>query len=250
MASNNTAQHGSRDPKPAPLGIMTRALSLPRLILRVAATTWLVGVILLSTAGFAAAFGPDKPIESFAGKFVTSLIYKGMAVFQDPRLQPAERDRRFTRLIDENLDIQKIARFTLGRYWNSATEKERRDFAAVLPGYLAQAFAGRISQFAGALVEIVRTSRVNDEIHVVTKIYFMGPRPSTASTSEFELGWLVGQTEGGFRIEDLDIEGTSLELTERTDVTSLIERTGATVTGAVNNMRQTLGQTLAGPADQ
>jgi phospholipid transport system substrate-binding protein len=250
MASKNTAQHGPRDPKPARLPILTRALNLPRLVFRAAAITSLVGGLVLSTGGVAAAFGPDKPIESFAGKFVTSLIYKGMAVFQDPRLQPAERDRRFTRLIDENLDIQKIARFTLGRYWTSATEKERQDFLQVLPAYLAQAFAGRISQFAGALVEVVRTSRVNDDIHVVTRIYFMGPRPSTASTSEFELGWLVGQTAGGFRVEDLDIEGTSLELTERSDVTSLIERTGATVTGAVNDMRQTLGQTLAGPADQ
>jgi phospholipid transport system substrate-binding protein len=226
--------------------VVVQVLSLQHVILKAAAMTGLVITIILSASGLAAAFAPDKPVESYAGEFIKGLIYKGMAVFQDPQLTTAERDRRFTQLIEQNLDIQKIARFTLGRYWISATEKERQDFINVLPGYLGQAFAGRISQFAGALVEVVRASRVNDETHVVTRIYFMGPRPSSASTSEFELGWLVGQTVSGFRVEDLDIEGTSLELTERTDLTSLIERTGATVTGAVNNMRQT----LKGSADE
>jgi phospholipid transport system substrate-binding protein len=254
MASNDTAQQGPRDRKSLRLDpwlgarrILRQTLGLQHLVLKAARMTGLVIIIALATGGSATAFGPDKPVESFAGKFVVGVIYKGMALFQDPRLAPADRGRRFTQLIEQNLDIQKIARFTLGRYWNSATEKERQDYVEVLPGYLGQAFSGRISQFTGALVQVVRTSRVNNDIHVVTRIYFMGPRPSAASTSEFEIGWLVGQTAGGFRIEDLDIEGTSLELVERTDVMSLIERSGTTVTGAVNDMRQTLGQTFAGP---
>ena len=207
----------------------------------------LVAVILVSTGSFAA--GPARSVDGSdsAGKFITGVIYKGMAVFQDPRLTQVERDRRFARLVEQNLDIQKIARFTLGRYWNRATEQERRDYVEVLPGYLAQAFAGRISQFAGALVQVVRTSRVDDNTHVVTRIYFIGQRPSSASTSEIEVGWLVGQTSGSFRVEDIDLEGTSLELVERTDVTSRIERIGATVTAIVNDMRVSLGQTLAGP---
>jgi phospholipid transport system substrate-binding protein len=254
MASNNTAQHGPRDRKSTRLyrslqarRMVGRALRFQHLALKTVAVTGLVVMMGLATSGSARAFAPDQPVESFAGKFVVSVIYKGMALFEDPVLTPVERERRFTQLIGQNLDIQKIARFTLGRYWNRATEKERQDFVEVLPGYLGQAFGGRISQFAGALVQVVRTSRVDNDIHVVTRIYFMGQRPSAASTSEFEVGWLVGQTAGGFRIEDLDIEGTSLELVERTDVTSLIERSGASVAGAVTDMRQSLGQTLAGP---
>lgn len=253
MASHDSVKRWSIELKPACLRptrgawrVAEQALNLRHVILKAAAMTGLVITIMLSASGLAAAFAPDKSIESYAGEFVKGLIYKGMAVFQDPLLTAAERDRRFARLIGQNLDIEKIARFTLGRYWNSATERERQDFINVLPGYLGQAFAGRISQFAGALVEIVRASRVNNEIHVVTKIYFMGPRPSSASTSEFELGWLVGQTASGLRVDDLDIEGTSLALTERTELTSLIERSGATVTGAVNNIRQT----LTGSADE
>jgi len=247
MASNNNARHGPRDPEAASPQIVTPALSLPRFVSRATAMAGLVAVILVSTGSFAA--GPARSVDGSdsAGKFITGVIYKGMAVFQDPRLTQVERDRRFARLVEQNLDIQKIARFTLGRYWNRATEQERRDYVEVLPGYLAQAFAGRISQFAGALVQVVRTSRVDDNTHVVTRIYFIGQRPSSASTSEIEVGWLVGQTSGSFRVEDIDLEGTSLELVERTDVTSRIERIGATVTAIVNDMRVSLGQTLAGP---
>jgi len=209
---------------------------------KAAATTSLV--ILMSTGAFAAAPGTEKPS---AGQFITGVIYEGMAVFQDPQLSPAQRDRRFGQLIRQNFDVERIARFTLGRHWTRATEKERRDFAEVLPDYFAQAFAGRIGQFAGAVVQVVRTSRVNDNAHVVTRIYFPGLRPSAASTNEIEVGWLIGETAAGYRIEDLDLEGTSLELTERADVASLIERTGATITGAVNDMRAKTGQTVAGP---
>jgi len=247
MASNNIARQGPKTAEPARLPLVTPFAGTRRRILKAAALTWLAGSIVLSTGGFATAFAPDNSAEAVAGQFVTGVIYKGMTLFQDPQLTSAERDRRFAKVIEQNIDIPGIARFTLGRYWNRATEKERRDYAEVLPPYLAQAFAGRIGQFAGAMVQVVRTDRVNDRIHVVTRIYFAGPRPNSASTNELELGWLVTQTPAGFRIIDLDIAGTSLELTERTDVASRIERTGATVSGAVNDMRQTLGMTVAGP---
>jgi phospholipid transport system substrate-binding protein len=164
-----------------------------------------------------------------------------MKIVDDPALDPAERDRRFTELLARNVDTPRIARFVLGRYWNSASDRERKEFVGVYPPYLAKAFAGRLGQFAGAIVSVSSTKRLDDDIRIKTNIHFVGPRPSSASTSEWEIGWLVRSTPDGFKIEDVDIQGASLRLHERTNLMTLIATAGETVAGLIKVIRGSLG---------
>jgi len=183
---------------------------------------------------------PDPQPEKDAGKFVLGVIYAGMALFSDQRMDPAERDARFSQLVAENLDTQRIARFVLGRHWDTASEREREAFMRVYPSYLARIFETRIGQFGGAMVSVSSVKATGGETRVTTVLEFLGPRPSAASVSEMEIGWLVRATPDGFKIEDIDYQGISLKLEQRSDVTAIVAQVGETVEGLVRYILDSL----------
>lgn len=205
-----------------------------------AAVVTAISVALILTSLLSAGPAFSREPESDAGKFVLGVLYSGMALFADQRIDEFERDRRFARLIAENLDTPRIARFVLGRYWNAASERERDDFIEVYPTYLARAFGERIGQFSGAMVSISNVKPTDGEIRVTTTIEFLGPRPTMANVSKTEITWLVRSTPDGLKIEDIDYQGISLELQQRTDLTGTITRVGETVAGLVRFILESL----------
>ena len=63
-----------------------------------------------------------------ASSFMQSLGSKAIHELTDPGVPQAERQARFRALLDGHFDIPAIAKFTLGRYWRTATEEQRTDF--------------------------------------------------------------------------------------------------------------------------
>jgi phospholipid transport system substrate-binding protein len=183
---------------------------------------------------------PNPLPEKDAGKFVLGVVYSGMALFSDPRMDPAERDTRFSRLVGENLDTPRIARFVLGRHWDTASESEREAFMRVYPSYLARIFETRIGQFGGSMVSVSTVKAIDGETRVTTVFEFLGPRPTATSVSEMEISWLVRPTPDGFKIEDIDYQGVSLKLQQRSDVTGLVAQVGETVEGLVRYILDSL----------
>lgn len=208
--------------------------------IRAAALVATVGVALMLAALLSGGSVPSRQPENDAGKFVLGVIYSGMALFADQSIDQTERDRRFAQLVTENLDTPRIARFVLGHYWNPASERERKEFIKVYPPYLARAFGQRIGQFSGTMVSVSSIKTSDGETQVNTIFEFLGPRPTTASISEMEIAWLVRATPNGFKIEDIDYQGISLKLQQRTDVMSIVARVGETVAGLVRFILESL----------
>src|SRR6185312_8788392 len=61
----------------------------------------------------------------------------------------AQRLQRFRELFASRFDIPGIGQFVLGRYWRVATPQEQQDFLKLLNEYLAQAYSGRLREYAG-----------------------------------------------------------------------------------------------------
>jgi phospholipid transport system substrate-binding protein len=80
---------------------------------------------------------------------VTDFGNRMLQVLNDP-LSPAERQKRLGALLDQDFDFVKIGRFVFGRYWQSATDQEKREFAPVFRDYVAQSYSGLFNEFTGA----------------------------------------------------------------------------------------------------
>src|SRR5207302_5972551 len=60
----------------------------------------------------------------------------------------------FGALLDKDFDFVRIGRFVLGRYWQTATDQQKQEFALVFRDYVVQSYSVRFAEFRGASFKV------------------------------------------------------------------------------------------------
>ena len=63
-----------------------------------------------------------------AENFVRSLGDEAISILDTTRNNPDTRREEFKRILNAKFDMDTIARFAMGRYWNIATESEKKEY--------------------------------------------------------------------------------------------------------------------------
>lgn len=129
----------------------------------------------------------------------------------------AKKQDRMRKLIDETIDVQGIARFALGRYWNTANNAERAEFVAVFPDILVNYVHGLLGEHRGVNFTIDRTTPLGGGFQVWTVVLMAGVPP-------IHLTWSVVAMNGATKIVDIAAEGVSLRITQHNDCASFLAR--------------------------
>src|SRR5215472_16180825 len=74
------------------------------------------------------------------------------------KISPTVRQARFRELFETDFDVPGIARFVLGRYWRSASEREQQEFLQLFEDYVVFVYSARLADFGGEIFK-VRGSR-------------------------------------------------------------------------------------------
>jgi phospholipid transport system substrate-binding protein len=170
-----------------------------------------------------------------AGVFINHLVNAALQVLAQPKTNQAQREQGFDRLLRENFDIPRIARFVLGRYWNTTSEPDRRKFIDTYREFIIKTYATRFGEYSGEIVRVTGSRAESSDVTIVnSEIVHPNGDPAAKVT------WRVQQTGGDYKIVDVDVEGISMMLTQREEFASVIQRTGGTVTGLIQVMQQKL----------
>ena len=132
-----------------------------------------------------------------------------------------KKKARFTKLFNEDLDLDFIGKFVLGRYWKTSTPQQRTDFIDVYRKLNIQTWSERFNEFKGKHFEFLGTekSKSTDQIFVNTQ---------------------VPMEEGALRIVDIIIENVSLAQTARSEYTAYIKQSPNGVDGLIKDLRARL----------
>jgi phospholipid transport system substrate-binding protein len=191
---------------------------------------------LVLAFGFAllAAGTPRAPAlaASDAAAVVTDFGTHMLQMLNDPQVPQAERQKRFGALLDKDFDFVKIGRFVLGRYWQTASDPEKQQFAPVFRDYVVQSYSVRFGEFDGVTLK-------------VTGERPEGPGSTIVSTTVMQRGaqtpakvdWRVSTETGSPKITEVIVDGISMSLTHRQEFSSLIERSGGGVSGLIAQLR-------------
>jgi phospholipid transport system substrate-binding protein len=208
-----------------------------RLSRRAALLAWTAagGLAVLARAAAlapAAAQGADATAEAFierlGGQTVGTLAEKSAPV--------RERVARLKGVLNQAADLPYIARVILGRSWRQASEEQRAEYLRLFDALVLQTMAERIDSYSGQTFEIAG-SRVVDEADTIVSTNIA--QPSGGPT--YRVNWRVRkQDAGGFRLIDIEAEGVSLVLTQRSEVNDIVGRSG--VDGLLAEMRRRLEQ--------
>jgi phospholipid transport system substrate-binding protein len=189
---------------------------------------WFAFFALMLTAGTLAA-PPRAVAQADPVAFINELGVQAIQVL-GPSVQPPARVQRFRELFSSDFDLPGISRFVLGRYWRAATPEQQQQFQGLLREYLAQAYAGRLAQYAGEKFQALNAQTQGEETVVFSEI-------TTNAGGKIRIEWhLVNQ--GGWKITDAFVAGVSMAVTERDEFASVIQQGGGQVQYLIDRLRQ------------
>jgi len=144
-----------------------------------------------------------------------------------------EKRRRLEPLIEEAVDVDGIARFCLGRFWNAASSAQQQQFTQLFHAVLLKNITGKLGQFQGVTFNPTSTTQREADSLVGTTIRRPNQQPNNVQ-------WVVSRATGRPKIIDVIAEGTSLRLTQRSDYSAYLTRNNSDVNALISAIRQQL----------
>lgn len=192
--------------------------------------------ILLFLGLFGAVFQANAAIDGTeAENFIKKTTQQGIEELINSKVSEAEKKVRFTKLFNEDLDLDFIGKFVLGRYWKTSTPKQRTDFIDVYRKLNIQTWSERFNEFKGKHFEFLGTesSKSADQIFVNTQVPMDEGAPASVK-------WRLKETNGRLRIVDIVIENVSLAQTARSEYTAYIKKSPNGIDGLIKDLRARL----------
>jgi len=177
--------------------------------------------IYIVSAGHLALGAPAQNAEAFISTLASDALTTLSA-----KLSEADLEKRFQSLLEKNFDMPRIARFVLGRYWNSATDQEKQDFQKLFEAYVVRAYSVRFSEYSGETVKVT-SSRPQSQDTVIVASQILQPD----NAPPVKVDWIVRKNADDFRISDVSVDGVSMVLTQKQEFAAVIEHNGGGVTG-------------------
>ena len=197
---------------------------------------FLTGAFILM-AGILAAH-PPAAAAADPTALISNLGSQALAVLGKGTNEP-QRVARFRELLREDFDVPGIARFVLGRYWNTATEEQRAEFVKLFENYVAAAYATRLAEYAGEQFKVTGSRPDGDGAIVSSQIL----RP--AGAAPIKVDWRLTGRNGNYKISDVSVDGISMAVTQRSEFASVIQHSGGQLQGLIAMLREKTGGAAA-----
>jgi phospholipid transport system substrate-binding protein len=137
------------------------------------------------------------------------------------QISHAERERIADSVL-EHMDVNAIARFTLGRHGRAMSETDKARFASAFENFLRRQIEMNASEFIGVQIKVTKTVERNARDAVVTTQVEGNGSPIT-------LRWRVIERAGKWSVVDLEFAGLWLAIEQRAQVSAILDRPGADI---------------------
>lgn len=195
-----------------------------------------VGGLSYASSGAGEIENAEQRIER-AQEFIDKVARDAISFISDEDLSKEEKIKEFEKLLSANFDMETIARFSLGRYWRQASEQQLEEYTALFKKMVLQVYSKRFNEYNG------QTLRVNGSQATGKRDVIVNSFIDNGDNSKILIQWRVRQTEDGFKIVDIIVEGVSMVITQRSDFASVMQRGGGNVDVLINRLRERTRET-------
>lgn len=167
-----------------------------------------------------------------AVKMVQDLTKEGIEKIINSSDSAEEKNKIFRKLFTENLDLDFIGKYVLGRYWRTATPSQKKEFIDLYKEFNVKTWSARFDEFKGKEFIFNGTSAANNpnQIFVDTSVPMQEGKPASVK-------WRVSNVNGKLKIIDIIIENVSLAQTARNEYTAFIAKSPKGIDGLLENLR-------------
>ena len=168
--------------------------------------------------------------------FIEGLATEAVKSLATADIGPAERRRRFRKIMLKSFAFKRIARWALGRYWRRATSIERNEYLKLFEDLLVMVYADRFASYSGESLNVESSEmRGKNDILVHSKIVRSEGQKSVS------IAWRLSKDKldnGAFKITDIMVEGMSMGITQQKEFSSVIRKNGNGVQGLLDELKK------------
>jgi len=171
-----------------------------------------------------------------AATFIDDMAKRAIGILQAGGAATAQGKAQFTQILNQGFDLPTIGRFVLGRYWNSATPQQQREYMDLFERMIVETYSRRFQNYQGETLVVKGTRAVgngNDTL-VATEIRQKDGPP-------ISVDWRVRQAGGGYKVVDVIVARVSMSVTQRDEFASVIAQNGGNIDGLLQAMRRQAG---------
>ena len=122
-------------------------------------------------------------------------------------------------IAENNVDIDGIGLYTLGKYRKKISEDERIKYKKLFKSYFLKSFSSRLVDYSDPKINVVSEKKINEKYTIVTTVL-----EATSKNPQIKINWRI-YTKNPKRplIRDLIVEGLSLARTQKEEFNSIIQ---------------------------
>jgi phospholipid transport system substrate-binding protein len=169
-----------------------------------------------------------------ASAFVKSTGDRLVAIVNGPGSATTKR-AAMTQILDNDVDVDGIGRFCLGRFWRQATPEQQKQYLTLFHQVLVTNITSKLGEYQGVTFTMGRSKPQDEEVVVSTTVV----RPNNPPTA---VDWIIANPSSQPKIIDVVAEGTSLRLTQRQDYASYLTHNNNNVDALIAAMKNQVSQ--------
>lgn len=187
-----------------------------------------------------AATNQGGAVERGAFDFVKSVTDRGLKFLSGPSAGQPAKQAEFRGLLDSSFDLNTISRFVLGRYWNTATPAQQKEYQQLFRNMIVDTYSARFTEYKGQQLDVKSYRSIGKGDTLVTS--YMIP---ANGGEQVQIDWRVRKNGAAYKIVDVIVAGVSMSVTQRSDFASVIQRGGGNIEALLTELRN--GRSAAAP---
>ena len=166
-------------------------------------------VLCLAVSGFAL---PEPQVQ------VEKMVNSVLEILQNQNLSAQQKKQQVSGRVQDYLNMDSMARRTLGAYWDGATEEQRQRFSDLFVKVLEGTYLNKIDDYSSGAVKYLK-QRVKDDKAIIDTVI-------VSDELEIPVQYKMIYENGSWQVFDLVIEGVSLIRNYRESYSEIIRRDG------------------------
>jgi phospholipid transport system substrate-binding protein len=177
--------------------------------------TSLVIVMALATASLPATREAPTPLAK-----VKTTLGEALAILHDQKMAVEERRRALLELAERNLDLQRMARGSLGDHWNELTPAEHDEFVSLFGAFIEAAYLTQIQDYVELNIT-VGDERIAGPDYALVDATVIQPHEEV-----LPITFMLERRGDDWIVYDVEVEDVSMVENYRTQFNRVIKRQG------------------------
>ena len=165
---------------------------------------------LLFTTSFAIAKNPSD--------LIVDIVDEASSILSS-EISDSDKISKLNAIAEDNVDIEGIGFYTLGKYRKSISEDEKIKYTKLFKSYFLKSFSSRLVTYTDPKINVISEKKINEKYTIVNSILV-----ATDKRPEVKIDWRVYTKDPNKPlIRDLIVEGLSLARTQKEEFNSVIQ---------------------------